>query len=80
MKTKNTPIQMFQVEPICTECDKGTYVATGLCLTVNPPKYNHACNACGHTTSFYKSYPSTGYRATDEPTISELTKQQEQNL
>ena len=56
------PVKPFKVttRKKCMANDCPGYMVvidTGLCLTVNPPQYDHSCSVCNTRTTFAKQYP-----------------------
>lgn len=59
--------RVFAVEPygvdyICDACNTGVMEQTSVFLPVDPPKWVHRCNQCGHEQALSETYPAIRYK------------------
>jgi len=55
---KEVEVKTFRHEAVCDQCSNGFYRPAGnIVLTSHPPKYPHACTACGHAVYLTDRYP-----------------------
>ena len=60
------PVTCMEVVMRCPKCSEANMKPTGLCLTIDPPKYPHVCPNCGYKENFSYLYPRIEYVRKDE--------------
>lgn len=56
-KPAKVPDTVTRVSYMCDACLMGEMIPTNTIFTTDPPKYEHACNACGVRKALDRTYP-----------------------
>ena len=62
MAEQNFPVEILGVDYICDDCGRGQMRPEEPAMSLDPPGYRHACNACGVSRILANLYPTTGWR------------------
>lgn len=59
-------MKTYRIARMCTECDGGELLPTGMVYACMPPMYEHICNKCEVREEYPRSYPRTSFKEAED--------------